>query len=103
MQNIYGNEVNPEVLSSNLKRLTNQVFRLLPANEEGEDWVKPLETILIEIAGLSSLYPNNDKCFTLLTKLQGLYAKNKEIEFALFRRVIFECCSMIQDIEKEIV
>lgn len=37
MQNIYGNEVNPEVLSSNLKRLTNQVFRLLPANEEGED------------------------------------------------------------------
>lgn len=103
MQHIYGNEVDPSVLSSNLKRLTNQVFRLLPANEEGEDWIKPLETILIEVAGLSTLYPSNEKCFTLLTKLQGLYSKSNEIEFQLFRRIIFECCSIIQDIEREIV
>lgn len=103
METIYGNEVDTSVLVANLKRLTNQIFRLLPANEEGEDWVKPLETILIEIAGLSALYPANEKLFTLLTKLEGLHSKREEIDFPLFRRIIFECCSLVQDIEKEFV
>ena len=37
MITIYDSEVNAEVVSSNLNRLTSQIFRLLPANEEGQD------------------------------------------------------------------
>ena len=103
METIYNNNVDNEVLCSNLRRLTNQIFRLLPANEEGEDWVKPLETMLIEVAGLASLFPKKKKSFTLLAKLQGLHSTKNEIEFILFRRAIFECCSIVQSIQKEIV
>ena len=42
---------------------------------------------------------NVDEILAMNKKL----ACKKEIKFTLFRRVIFECCSMIQDIEKEIV
>jgi hypothetical protein len=37
MTTIYDSNVDKEAISLNLKRLTNQVFRLLPANEEGQD------------------------------------------------------------------
>lgn len=81
MITIYDSEVNAEVVSSNLNRLTSQIFRLLPANEEGQDWLKPLDTILLETAGLSNLFPDNVKLFELLSKLQGLKEQGEGIEF----------------------
>lgn len=100
--NIYDNTVSTQTLVLTWDRLTNQIFRLLPTNEEGQDWIKPLETILIEIAGISSLYPNNLKCFSLLAKLQGIYQEKDNIDFLLFRRMIFECCSLAQEVKKEL-
>lgn len=102
MITVYNSEVDAEVVSSNLNRLTSQIFRLLPANEEGQDWLKPLDTILLEIAGLSNLFPDNAKLFELLSKLQGLKEQGEDIEFVWFRRIIFECCSLAQNIEKSI-
>ncbi len=98
---IYDSEVNNEVIAFNLRRLKNQIFHLLPSNEEGEDWLKPLDTIILEIAGLSNLFPNDVKIFELLSKLEGLKAQGKEIEFQWFRRIIFECCSLTQTVEKQ--
>lgn len=37
MITVYNSKVDAEVVSSNLNRLTSQIFRLLPANEEGQD------------------------------------------------------------------
>lgn len=102
MVTVYNSEIDIDVVSLNLKRLTNQIFRLLPANEEGQDWLKPLDTILIEIAGLSDLFPNNTKLFELLCKLQGLKEQGENIDFTWFRRIIFECCSIAQNIEKSL-
>jgi len=81
MITVYNSEVNDDVLAFNLNRLKNQIFHLLPSNEEGEDWLKPLDTIILEVAGLSNLFPDNIKLFELLTKLEGLKAQGKDIEF----------------------
>lgn len=98
---VYDSEVNNEVIAFNLRRLKNQIFHLLPSNEEGEDWLKPLDTIILEMAGLSNLFPDDVKIFELLSKLEGLKAQGKEIEFQWFRRIIFECCSLTQTVEKQ--
>lgn len=37
MTTIYDSSIDKKAVALNLKRLTNQVFRLLPANEEDQD------------------------------------------------------------------
>ena len=37
MMTIYNSEVDNSVIAFNLNRLKNQIFHLLPANEEGEN------------------------------------------------------------------
>lgn len=37
MITIYDSEVDAATVAFNLNRLTSQIFRLLPANEEGQD------------------------------------------------------------------
>lgn len=101
MITVYNNEVDNKTIAFNLNRLKNQIFHLLPSNEEGENWLKPLDTIILEIAGLSNLFPKDVKIFELLTKLEGLKAQGKSIDFQWFRRIIFECCSLTQAIEKQ--
>ena len=101
MITIYNSEVDNAVIAFNLNRLKNQIFHLLPSNEEGEDWLKPLDTIILEIAGLSNLFPEDIKMFELLTKLEVLKAQGNDINFQWFRRIIFECCSLTQTIEKQ--
>lgn len=102
MKTIYDTEINNDVIIFNLERLTNQIFRLLPTNEEGDDWLKPLETLIIELSGLSALLPENEKIFTLLCKLQGLKECGDNIDFMLFRRIVFECCSIAQSAKNEL-
>ena len=36
-------------------RLTNQLWKLIPMREHEEDWVKQLDTVCIEIAGINAL------------------------------------------------
>lgn len=101
MITVYDSNISNAVLAFNLNRLKNQIFHLLPSNEEGEDWLKPLDTIILEVAGLSNLFPEDIKIFELLTKLEGLKAQGKEINFQWFRRIIFECCSLAQTVERQ--
>ena len=94
--------IDDDILRFNVKRLTNQVYRLLPAKEEGSDWVKPLETCIIELLGLGDLFPDQPKFLMLVSKLDGLRVSQDDIEFALYRRTIFECCGILNKIEKEL-
>ena len=49
----------------------------------------------------SNMFSDNTKLFELLTKLEGLKMQGRDIEFQWFRRIIFECCSITQIIEKQ--
>lgn len=97
----YSTLIENEAIVVNLKRITNQVYKLLPSREEGADWEKPLSTLIEEIAGMDRvLIGQHEILFPLLCKLEGLFILTKEDDFFLFRRTIFECLSLINDLTK---
>ena len=44
-----------KTVNSNLERICNQIFALLPMREEGKDYVKPLDTLTVELTGMSKM------------------------------------------------
>lgn len=91
--------IEPQTLEENLTRVTNQIFRLLPCLEEGKDWIKPLETLIVELSGMASLIHDEPTLFSLVCKLEGLRLKGEEMDFFLFRRTIFECCGIVNSLK----
>lgn len=92
-----------KIVAANLHRLVGQVYRLLPAREEGEDWMKPLETLVNELIGMFSLLPDLSIGLAAASKLEGLYQRGKEVEFANYRRTIFECCTILSKLEQSLL
>ena len=84
----------------NIDRITNQIFKLLPSREEGGDWITPLNNLIVEITGMSSLLIDQVNLFSLLCKLEGLLTLTEEKDFYQFRKIIFECLRLINDIKK---
>lgn len=71
--------------------------------EEGLDWAKPLETIIEELCGMSRvLTGQQDLFFRLLNKLEGLFVLTEKDDFFLYRRIIFECMGLIEEIWKNV-
>lgn len=100
----YNIEINNNIIDKNLKKITNQIYKLLPSREENIDWQKPLETIIEELAGMNELFFNKyNILFSLLCKLEGLFILQKEEDFLLFRRTIFECLSLCTKLRGEIL
>ena len=63
--------------------------------EKEESWEKQLDTVTLEIAGLNEIFL--DKNFLqLLCKLEGL--KVQETSFELYRKTVFECISLLQEL-----
>ena len=90
-----------EAIFNNLNRITNQIYKLLPNREEGLDWEKPLETLIIELTGMSSLLPDQTELFSLLCKLEALKTLADEEDFMLYRKTIFECLGLMSKIKKQ--
>lgn len=99
----YGLQIEQQYIYNSIKRLTNQIYKLLPEREEGIDWEKPLNTIIVELAGMDRLLINEQNVlFPLLCKLEGLFILTREDDFLLFRRTIFECLSLMNSLRKEL-
>lgn len=98
MISVYDVDIDNVALQHNLKRLQGATFKLLPAVEEGADYKKPLETIIVELLGMQKLIPSLDPLVTLVCKLRGLMEVDTEKEFMLYRRSIFECCGLLDRI-----
>lgn len=94
---------NNAAVKNNLNRLCNQVFRALPLREEQVDYIKPLETVYLELLGLSTLLDSEqEELLALVCKLKGLCEGGEEIEFSLYRRTIFECCGLIDNLKNKL-
>lgn len=103
MMTPYNIEIPSFAVKNNLERICNQIFKLLPMREEGKDCEKPIETLIIELLGLSSLLVGyQELLLSLVSKLEGIRIGNEEIDFMLFRRSIFEACSLTNSIIREI-
>ena len=99
----YDVDIDKSVIQNNIKRIINQVYKLLPMREENIDWQKPLQTSIEELVGMSRLLINQQKdFFTLLCKLQGLFELTKDEDFLLYRRIIFECLSLLDAISHNV-
>jgi len=99
----YNVELSTEILESNLKRLINQIYKLLPLREEGNDWQKPLETIIEELGGMANLLIDQTAAiFPILCKLEGLFNYTKNTDFGLYRRTIFECLSLLNSVKENV-
>lgn len=95
----YNLEISEDTLHSNVKRIINQVYKLLPLREQGQDWEKLLSTILQELSGMSKLLFDREVLFfQLLCKLEGLFALTEEDDFLEYRRIIFECLSLLTEL-----
>ena len=97
----YDFNIDNNAIQANLKRLTNQVYKLLPIREEGADWQKPLTTILEELSGMDSLFfGQHTVLFTLICKLEGLFNLTEKNDFLLYRGIIFECLNLLSELNK---
>jgi hypothetical protein len=97
----YNANIKSSAANNNLKRLTNQIYKLLPMREENLDWQKPLETVIEELAGMDRLFIDQQEIlFSLLCKLEGLFTLTEEKDFLLFRRIIFECLGMMSTLKE---
>ena len=96
-------EIDAAAISTNIKRLINQTYKLLPNREEDIDWQTPLTTIIEELSGMARLLIRyQTELFTILCKLEGLYNLTEEKDFFLYRRTVFECLGLMSSIKGEI-
>lgn len=99
----YNLQIDPAAIEDNLKRIINQVYKLLPMREEGSDWEKPLETLLEELKGMDRLLLDQHKVFfSLLCKLEGLFELTESEDFDRYRGTIFECLSLLNTIKENV-
>lgn len=92
--NKYHIDFSEEDLVKNNRRLTNQLWKLIPMRENNEDWEKQLQTVTIEIAGLAEIF-SGPQLLQLLSKLEGLLVK--DMGFDLYRKTVFECIGLLQE------
>lgn len=85
-----------ETISKNITRLTNQMWKLIPMRENEENWEKQLETVIVEVVGLNEIFVMCPTFLQLLSKLEGL--RVKETNFELYRKTVFECINLIQEL-----
>ena len=100
----YNIVIEDSVISRRLQNLINQTYKLLPNREQGLDWVKPLQTIIEELIGMQRLMncEYSEIFFPLLNKLEGLYSLTNIEDFPCYRRTIFECLGLMNNLQKEI-
>lgn len=79
----------------NVKRLTNQLWKLIPMRENEEDWQKQLDTVIIEITGINEILVLDNILLQLLSKLEGL--RFVETSFELYRKTVFEAITLLQE------
>lgn len=84
-----------ELIQKDLRRLINQIWKLLPMRENNEDWQKQLRVVLNELHGLQALFCDRLDFLILISKLEGLL---QTADFATYRVVIFSVLSLMTDL-----
>lgn len=91
----YNSCFDEKVVQTDLRRLVNQIWKLLPMREKEEDWEKQLSSVLIELHGLQDMFDDQLKLLILLSKLEGLTSTE---DFMTYRLTIFGAISLLTEI-----
>lgn len=92
MTSKYNKEIIQEDFEKEINRLTNQLWKLIPMRENGEDWNRQLENVIVEIVGIQEII--NYETLGLLEILEGL--NKQDVEFSIYRKLIFESISLLR-------
>lgn len=84
-----------KVIVSDLRRLINQIWKLLPMRENNEDWQKQLNLVLIELYGLHAMFGDQLDFLILISKLEGLM---QVINFDIYRTTVFSAITLLTDL-----
>ena len=71
--------------------------------EHEEDWLKQLDTVSIEIAGMNALIEKSEQTsqfLQLLFKLEGLKIE-QDISFEVYRKTVFETINILQGLKRK--
>lgn len=82
------------IVATDLRRLINQIWKLLPMRENEEDWQKQLDSVLLELQGLHIMFGDQLDFLILLSKLNGLYEVHN---FITYRTAVFSAISLLTD------
>lgn len=93
----YGFVVEDENFQTNINRLTNQIWKLIPMREKEESWELQLDTVICEITGLYYIFNIDENFLILLSKLEGL--KNIETDFDFYRKTVFESITLLRGLK----
>lgn len=91
----YGNQITNNTLKQDKIRLINQLWKLIPMKENGENWESHLDNLILEISGLYLILPLN--LLILLSKLEGLKI-NKDISFLTYRNTVFKAINLLEEV-----
>ena len=95
MMTYYGQEYDIELVKTDLHRLVNQIWKLLPMRENEENWQKQLYTVLNELHGLHKLFGDQLDFLILLSKLEGLTQVDNFMSYRLF---VFSSISLLTEL-----
>lgn len=91
--------ISDSTFNNTINRIINQSYKILCYREEDKDWEKPLKTVIIEIIGVQRLIQEENNFFILISKLESLFTLDKNTDFFDFRRTIFECMTILEEIK----
>lgn len=89
-----------KVIDQDVKRLINQLWKLIPMREHDENWQGHLNTMIEEIAGLIHIYNDKVEGLILLSKLEGLTSEVCE-DFMVYRKTIFRCIDLLAQVMRD--
>ena len=96
-----GITVDAAAVTENIKKIINQVYKLLPMRQEGRNWEKLLETLIQELSGMKRLIVGQDDLFFLiLCKMEGLFSLKDREDMIVYRRTIFELLNLLNSLNK---
>ena len=92
-------EFSEKIISADLKRLINQVWKLLPMKENNESWENQLSSVLVELHGLHRIFCGQLDFLILISKLEGL----KDVDdFYVYRTTVFSAISLLTELSNSL-
>lgn len=83
-------------ISNDIKRLINQIWKLIPMKENQENWERQIDLVIVELLGLQEIFQNRIYLLRILSELEGL-KKHTELEFIEFRSIVFSIISLVSE------
>lgn len=93
------NGFSKNIIRTDVQRLVNQIWKLLPMKENDENWEVQLSSVLVELYGLHRVFGDQLNFLILITKLEGL----KDVDnFTIYRATVFSAISLLTLLVKDL-